>query len=227
MTLLAEIQDVIERTYAPSGSHRINLEDCLIGPSRSAQLYARSGLPASDWSARACTFLRSQDDRLYVAIYYAPDLIDTLERENPRRSLSHRNIASLISFIEEITHALHAIWAFRSGFRQFQSEAFACNLEAQAKVDTYWLLLRFVRLLTGAPPSTETKTWLLDRLIGDERFDYQCERLAARYQKASALAAGFIQALDSLPPADRVRHIRKFRKLSLAGKHRLVRRLAP
>jgi hypothetical protein len=153
-------------------------------------------------------------------------LIETLERENPRDTLSHRNIASFISFIEEITHALHAVWAFHSGFRHFHSDAFACNLETQAKTDTYWLLLRSVRLLTGAPVSPEIKGWILDRLIGDDQFDYQSPRLAKRYQKASTLASAFIHAVDHLPPSQRVGHIRNFRKLSLTGKTRLVRQLS-
>jgi len=225
MTLLAEIQEVIERTYRPRDNERINLEDCLIGPTRSHQLYSRCGLPPADWSSRACTFLRTHEDQLFIAIYYSPDLIDTLEQEDPRNTLSHRNIGSLISFIEEITHALHAIWAFRSGFRQFESEAFACNLEVQAKVDTYWLLLRFVGILTGSPPDAETKNWILDRLIGDDRHDYQSHRLAKRYRFASVLAASFIRTADPLSPPDRVQVIRSFRSLPLLGKRRLVRTL--
>jgi len=216
---------VIERTYDPLGSPRINLEECLVGPSRSAHLYSRSGILPADRSTRACTFLRHHDNSLYVAIYYAPDLIDTLERENPRDCLNHRNITSLITFIEEITHALHAIWAFRSGFREFGSEAFACTLEAQAKVDTYWLLLRWVGLLTDQAPDSKTKEWILSRLMEDERFDYQSSALAKRYRKASILSRAFIQALELLPASERVVHIRNFRSLSLTGKSRLVRQL--
>jgi hypothetical protein len=215
MTLLAEIQEVMERTYAAAG---INLEECLIGPARRRQL--GTGLEGN--SDAGCTYLRCAGDRLYIAIYYAPELIETLEAEDPRESLSHRNIGPFITFIEEITHGVHAALAFRQGFRRIDSEGFLCGLEAQARVDTYLLLARFVHLLSGSVDG-EARRWLKARLFDDERFDHGAPRLGRRYRTASLLARDFVDRLERQPAGERVARIREFRGCDLLGKRRLVR----
>jgi hypothetical protein len=53
----------------------------------------------------------------YVGIYYSRWLIEQLEQHDPRAGLSNRNIRSLIMFVEEINHALHAALQFKSGTR--------------------------------------------------------------------------------------------------------------
>src|SRR3954471_3827849 len=104
-TLFSEIQRLFERTYAQVG---INLEDCLIDRQRCGQLSRLAGAAARELSDLARTFLRAADDRLFVGIYYSRWLIEQLEKHDPRRGLSDDNIESLIAFVEEINHALHA-----------------------------------------------------------------------------------------------------------------------
>src|ERR1041384_4572524 len=140
-TLFSQIQKLFERTYAQVG---INLEDCLIDSRRCAQLSRLAGATARELSELARTFLRRADDQLYVGIYYSRWLIEQLELHDPRAGLSDRNIRSLIMFVEEINHALHAALQFQGGQRQIGSEEFARNLELQAQVDTYLVLLLFV-----------------------------------------------------------------------------------
>jgi hypothetical protein len=123
-TLFSQIQRVFERTYAQVG---INLEDCLIDRKRCAQLSALAGASARELSDLARTFLRRADDRLYVGIYYSGWLIEQLERHDPRAGLSDRNIRSLIMFVEEINHALHAALEFKNGRREIGTEDFARN----------------------------------------------------------------------------------------------------
>src|SRR5207302_10691535 len=138
----SEIQNLFERTYARVG---INLEDCLIDRHRCGQLSRLAGASARELSELARTFLRRSGDRLYVGIYYSRWLIEQLEKHDPRRSLTNENIRSLIVFAEEINHALHAALRFKSGAREIGGEDFARNLELQALVDTWLVLLLFVR----------------------------------------------------------------------------------
>ena len=140
-TLFSQIQKLFERTYAQVG---INLEDCLIDRHRYGQLSILAGKSARELSELARTFLRTADDRLYVGIYYSRWLIEQLERHDPRAGLSNHNIRSLVAFVEEINHALHAALQFKNGAREIASEKFARNLELQAQVDTYLVLLLFV-----------------------------------------------------------------------------------
>src|SRR5262250_1746994 len=125
-TLFRQIQTLFERTYAQVG---INLEDCLINQSRCAQLSMLAGKSARELSDLARTFLRTADDRLYIGIYYSRWLIEQLERHDPRIGLSDHNIRSLIAFVEEINHALHAALQFKNGTRQIAAEVFSRNLE--------------------------------------------------------------------------------------------------
>ena len=140
-TLFSQIQRLFERTYAQVG---INLEDCLIDRTRCAQLSKLAGKSARELSELARTFLRRAGDQLYVGIYYSRWLIEQLEQHDPRAGLGDRNIRSLIAFVEELNHALHAALQFKRGVREIASEDFARNLELQAQVDTYLVLLLFV-----------------------------------------------------------------------------------
>ena len=140
-TLFSEIQRLFERTYAAVG---INLEDCLIDRQRCGQLSRLAGASARELSELARTFLCTVDGQLHVGIYYSRWLIEQLERHDPRAGLNDANIRSLIAFVEEINHALHAALQFQAGHRAIGSEDFARNLELQAQVDTYLVLLLFV-----------------------------------------------------------------------------------
>src|SRR5437588_10447193 len=140
-TLFSQIQKLFERTYAQVG---INLEDCLIDRHRCAQLSVLAGKSARELSELARTFLRTADNRLYVGIYYSRWLIEQLERHDPRAGIGDHNIRSLIAFVEEINHALHAALQFKNGPGAIASENFARNLELQSQIDTYLVLLLFV-----------------------------------------------------------------------------------
>src|SRR5204863_9506458 len=189
-TLFSQIQRLFERTYAKVG---INLEDCLIDRQRSAHLSRLAGASARELSELARTFLRYADDRLYVGIYYSRWLIDELERHDPRAGLSDRNIRSLIVFVEELNHALHAALSFKNGRREIDSEDFARNLELQAQVDTYLALLLFVAFFRKTQRVSRTdRRWLRFHL-----FERQClaafadRNLRARYLETTEFASSY------------------------------------
>src|SRR5437762_7527196 len=196
-TLFSQIQGLFERTYAQVG---INLEDCLIDSRRCAQLSRLAGANARELSELARTFLRRADDRLYVGIYYSRWLIEQLERHDPRAGLGDHNIRSLIMFVEEINHALHAALQFKSGAREIASEDFARNLELQAQVDTYLVLLLFVAFFRKTQRVSRTdRRWLRFHL-----FSRQCptafadRNLRSRYLDKTQLADSYTRFLDTL-----------------------------
>jgi len=218
MTLLAEIQEVIERTYSPAG---VNLEDCLIPRARSREL-AACAADGEVLAEEACTFLRVHEGNLHIAIFYEPGLIEVLEREDPRQSLSHRNVRALIHFMEEITHGVHAALAFRRGWRRWDSESFACALEAQARVDVYYLLLRFVRLIAGGVDEG-ARGWVREAVFSGEQGPGEEGRLKRRYARAGRIARCFVERVDRMEPRERAREIRRFHAVPLAGKARMAR----
>ena len=216
-TLFSQIQRLFERTYAQVG---INLEDCLIDRQRSAQLSRLAGASARELSDLARTFLRCADDRLYVGIYYSRWLIEQLERHDPRAGLSDRNIRSLIVFVEELNHALHAALNFKSGQCQIDSEDFARDLELQAQVDTYLVLLLFVAFFRKTQRVSRTdRRWLRFHLFARNDPDaYQSENLRGRYLETTELAASYTEFLDTLNGMRRLEEIRRFRSLDYGAK---------
>jgi hypothetical protein len=220
-TLFSQIQKLFERTYAHVG---INLEDCLIDRQRCAQLSILAGESARELNELASTFLRTADDRLYVGIYYSRWLIGQLERHDPRAGLSDHNIRSLIAFVEEINHALHAALQFKSGARTIASENFARNLELQAQVDTYLVLLLFVAFFRKTQRVSRTdRRWLRFHL-----FERQCpwafhdRNLRARYLETTELASAYTRYLDTLNEMRRIEEIRRFRSLDYFDKKRHI-----
>ena len=220
-TLFSELQRLFERTYASVG---INLEDCLIDRSRCEQLSRMAGAAARELSDLARTFLRTADDRLYVGIYYSSWLIEQLEKHDPRSGLSNRNIRSLIMFVEEINHALHAGLQFKAGLRRIDSEDFARNLELQGLVDTYLVLLLYVAFFRRSQKvSRMDRRWLRFHLFESRSGNaYQNANLRARYLETTELAAGYTHFLDSLNGVRRLEEIRNFHALSYEQKKRHI-----
>src|SRR5688500_8417517 len=220
-TLFSQIQRLFERTYAQVG---INLEDCLIAQKRCAQLSRLAGASARELSELARTFLRRADDQLYVGIYYSRWLIEQLERHDPRAGLSDRNIRSLIAFVEEINHALHAALQFKKGEREIASEDFARNLELQARVDTYLVLLLFVAFFRRTQKVSRTdRRWLRFHLFARHQPNaYSDPNLRGRYLETSELAEQYTRFLDTLNGARRVDEIRTFHALPYEDKKRHI-----
>ncbi|MDQ6809326.1 MAG: hypothetical protein M3Z64_07870 [Verrucomicrobiota bacterium] len=220
-TLFSQIQKLFERTYAQVG---INLEDCLIDDRRCAHLSKLAGASARELSELARTFLRTAGDQLYVGIYYSRWLIEQLERHDPRAGLSDSNIRSLIAFVEEINHALHAALQFKTGQREIASEDFARNLELQAQVDTYLVLLLFVAFFRKTQKVSRTdRRWLRFHLFASQNPGaFQDTNLRCRYLETTELAASYTRFLDTLNGVRRLDEIRTFRALDYGAKKQRV-----
>ncbi|MGV3531514.1 MAG: hypothetical protein ACO1QR_04035 [Chthoniobacteraceae bacterium] len=225
-TLFSEIQRLFEKTYASVG---INLEDCLIDRHRCGQLSRLAGASARELSELARTFLRTADDRLYVGIYYSQWLIEQLERHDPRRGISDENIHSLIAFVEEINHALHASLQFQRGVREIHREDFARNLELQAQVDTYMVLLLFVAFFRRTQKVSRTdRRWLRFHLFSRQSpTAYSDPNLRGRYLETTQLASRYTQYLDALNGLRRVDEIRTFHALDYPAKKQRILALMP
>ena len=220
-TLFSEVQRLFERTYAQVG---INLEDCLIDRQRCGQLSRLAGASARELSELARTFLRRIDDQLFVGIYYSQWLIDQLERHDPRRGVNDANIRHLIAFVEEINHALHAALGFQRGEREIHGEDFARNLELQAQVDTYLVLLLFVAFFRRTQKVSRTdRRWLRFHLFSRHHpRAYADPNLRGRYIETTELAARYTRFLDALNGARRVEEIRVFHALNYEEKKRHI-----
>ena len=223
MTLLREIQTLLERTYAPVS---INLETCLIGEGRCAALNRLAGESAAHLAPGGRTFLRQAGDSLYVAIFYSRPIIAELEANDPRETLNERNISALITFIEEIAHGVQAALLFHEGEREIESEAYARNLETQARIDTYLVLSKFAHLLCGERRKIPRSVgaWLRRQLFDNSHRRFASRRLRDRYGAAQRCALAFLRQLRRIPIAARQETLREFRALSWRDKLAFVGR---
>ena len=135
----------------------------------------------------------------------------------------------MIAFIEEINHALHAALQFKNGAREIAAEDFARNLELQAQVDTYLVLLLFVAFFRKTQRISRTdRKWLRFHLFTQQCPDAFGDRnLRARYLETIELAASYTLYLDTLNAIRRVEEIRLFRALSYDGKKERILALPP
>jgi len=138
--------------------------------------------------------------------------------------LGDRNIRSLIMFVEELNHALHAALHFKRGIHEIASEDFARNLELQAQVDTYLVLLLFVAFFRKSQRVSQAdRRWLRFHL-----FARQCPgafhdaNLRARYLETSELAASYTRFLDTLNGVRRLDEIRRFHSLDYGAKRQRI-----
>jgi hypothetical protein len=221
VALLGDLQRVLENTYGRRTG--VNLERCLVGPARCAELVTRSGRHAemSDW---ARFFYYVDRGNLRLALFYRPDMIGALEALDPRRSLGESNVLPFLVFAEELSHAVHTTFAFREGgVRRVQDAAFLEELELLARIDAYLVLRHFVVGLSGRF-TPEDRSWSRHHAVARWDVPYEDAAIGGRYRRAARGAARFLDALEALPPRRQIPELRRFRSLSWPAKRvRLAR----
>jgi hypothetical protein len=127
-------------------------------------------------------------------------------------------------FVEELNHALHAALQFKRGVREIASEDFARNLELQAQVDTYLVLLLFVAFFRKTQRVSATdRRWLRFHLFARQCPEaFRDANLRGRYLETSQLAASYTRFLDTLNAIRRVDEIRRFHSLDYGAKRERI-----
>ncbi len=220
MALLGELQRVFENTYARRAG--IDLERCVVGPRRCAELASSTGWHAemSDW-ARFFYYIEGRNLRL--ALFYDPGTIGALEERDPRRTLGEANVLPFLVFAEELSHAVHTTFAFHEGgARRVQPGEFLDELELMARIDAYLVLRHFVLGLSGSYTARD-RVWARHHAVSRWDVPYEDESIGARYRSAARGAARFLDGLEALPPDRQIRELRGFRRLPLAAKRARLR----
>lgn len=221
MSLLKEIQRLTENTY--SFSSEINLEHFLIGRKRFSQLSELTNDSSRKLSDVARVFFRFNEGDLLLAIYYSDQLIQILERFDPRRGVNENNITAFIIFLEEVSHAVHISLRFREGLLTLGNESLIRDLELQAKVDTY-LTLKFFLSFFNPSKKLEPfdKIWLRVHLFSQDEACFDDPLLKERYQEVNRFGEKIVRFFDCLSPEERLGEMRRFRLLNYYQKSRLI-----
>ncbi len=216
MTLLGEVQILLERTYGQTG---VNFENFVLSYERSRALSELAGPSAAQISDLGRVFLRIVDGRLRLGIHYDSGVIKALERNNPACGLNEENILPFMVFLEELDHAVHAALKFCEGALDIHSESFVRDLELQAKVDTYLILQKYCAFFNKPQRLTDAdRRWLKACVFDRDRLPSEEPLLAERYHETNRLARRYVRHLDGLSRTRRTSEIRRFRKLSYGQK---------
>ncbi len=220
MTLLRQIQRLLERTYGATG---VNFEEFLLNQQRCQTLSEMAGATAAQISDLGRVFLRIADGKLRLGIYYDSSVIQALEQNSPDYGLNDENMLPFMVFLEELDHAVHASLKFREGHRDIHSETFVRDLELQAKVDSYLILQMYCAYFNHSKQLTESdRRWLKACLFDKESYEYEAPLLAQRYRETNRLGRRYVKHLDSLTPQRRTTEIRRFCKLTYPQKQRRI-----
>jgi hypothetical protein len=220
MAFLRDVQGLFERTYGREAG--VDLEACVVGPRRCAELASRSQAEHAEMSDWARFFYYVEDENLRLALFYANDMIETLEARDPRRELTESNVLPLLVFTEEASHALHTTFAFgEGGPARVAGEEFLAELELMARIDAYLLLRHFVRELAErfGPPE---RAWVRHQALTRWDVSYSDPDMAARYRGAARMAAAFVDRLEAAPVRRRLDELRTFRGLPMSEKRARV-----
>ena len=96
MALLRDVQRLFERTYGLEAG--VDLEACVVGPRRCAELAARSDAGHAEMSDWARFFFYVENANLRLALFYADEMIETFAAP-PRRAPTRLSETSLKSWI--------------------------------------------------------------------------------------------------------------------------------
>lgn len=216
MTLLREIQLLLERTYGNTG---VNFEDFLLGPSRCRALSEMAGTSAAEISDLGRVFLRVVEGKLRLGIHYDSSVVEALEENNPACGLNDENILAFMVFLEELDHAVHAALKFKDGIHNIHGEIFVRDLELQAKVDTYLILQKYCAFFNRPQRVTDAdRRWLKACVFDRDNATFEEPLLAERYHETNRLARRYVRHLDRLSRTRRTEEIRRFRKLTYRQK---------
>lgn len=224
MTLVRQVQSLLERTYGRTG---LNFEDFIIGPGRLRELVRESDAVADQMSPWGRLFMRHRDGQLRLSIYYDPRLIAALEQNNPQCGLNDANVLPFMVFLEELDHAVHAALKYLEGHTDIYSETFVRDLELQARVDLYLILQIYCASANPGRRLTDTdRRWLRAWVFDSETFAYPANALQERYRDSNRLGRRYVAWLDRLPAMRRPLEIRRFRRLAYEQKRQHILSLA-
>jgi len=156
----------------------------------------------------ARTLLREEGGGLKICLYYPDRLIDNLERHDPARSLSERNVDDFATLVEELDHLLTIADRHRAG-----AEISLLELELHANVTKELVMRLFVARMSGKSRLQEDESsWSRHHLFDKIEFREDDPEVQARYRDAASLSVRYLDSLHSLPAADRPRELRRFHR---------------
>jgi hypothetical protein len=219
-SLLESLAGLIERTYA----FRAGLGDLgrfIVGDAGYRRLAATREVRrvVERTGAGARLLVRPEGEGWAATIYYPDSLISCLERHDPRRSLGEANLDAFAVFTEELDHLLTLADRARPG----RPPLTLLEMEWHAEVTKYLTCAHFLaRIRRRSRLGPAERQWLRYRLFESAEFVEPDPEVNRRYRESRKLAVRMLERLRPLPPAERLRRLRRFHRDS---HHQKLRRM--
>ncbi len=128
------------------------------------------------------------DGELFVSLYLAEELLETLETNNPYRRLESKNLREFCTVLEGVSHFIYLTWN-----ATHDRSISRLELELQAEVDKF-VSIFLLSGKQGSPiPWGTLSTWLFDRCHYDSALGPD---ELHRYKTANKLAREFCRRLE-------------------------------
>lgn len=153
-----------------------------------------------------------------VALYLPDEMIEHLERHDPRREIHGGNIDAFAALIEEIDHlVVFSERALKGGPGLSMLE-----MEWHAGVSKYLVLSHFVGRLTGKVHlARRERDFLEHHLFHKSDYVADDENVQDRYRRANRLAYRFVRTLRRMNPHERLVALRRFHRATHHEKMRV------
>jgi hypothetical protein len=216
-SLLQGVQGLLERTYGMRTG--LDAAHFVIGDRgyRRYSVEIRSGAPEQG----ARTLVRETAEGLRAAIYFPDRMIARLEAHPPQHGLGESNVDAFAALVEELDHLLCIAEAARH-----LRPVSLLELELHADVSKALVLARFLAGSEPRPLDAGRRTWLRYHLFHKGEWAGETETERARYREAARLALRFLDVLEPLGAAARVKVLRDFHAASGSGKRELIGKLS-
>ncbi len=216
MSLLAATQGLIARTYdstavIPDAAPFVLGDEGyrrLAGRHRMVErLDAPAGEPAPAEPATGPRVLVRRLDAVTAVAIYLPDaLVARLEARPPTRILDEANVDDFAAFVEEVDHFVALSQRLARGRALHLLE-----LELRANVSKSLVLSHFLGRLAGRPVLRDReRVWLRYHLFEKPRYCDADPGVRRRYEDARRLVVRFLDRLEGLPAARRIRELRRW-----------------
>jgi hypothetical protein len=213
--MIEELQSNLQLLYEIETKHRVS--NFITSNAR-----LKAALLASDGASKETVFIREEGGCLDIAVFIDEEVLRQLSRSLSAENLLTKNIANYCYALEGVSHFLYLV--YNVGYDRSVN---LLEMELQAEVDKYIMLQTMIdregngRYKLDAHSMVFEDTRLRSGLSSEE---------TTRYKDANFFAGKFCQSLlrnyiGNRNPAEMNRQLRRFYRLPLQEKIRLINHL--
>lgn len=171
-------------------------------------------ITSSERSAREQVLLQQEGDDYLLSLYLDQQVYNSFSHPSVPESMCHQQAGDFCLAVEGVSHFLYLCWN-----ANFEREVTKLELELQAEVDKYLMLLEFATADSGLVHPWLFDNWKLEDGLNDEE--------QVRYEKANSYASKYCKGLAQRymgigQTNEMLRELRRFYRKTQKQKLRMI-----